>query len=742
MVMPSTGCAWFRHLGSLALVWTVIVKVIHADCASGPSILTTEGCTACEDFDICRGFNIASDCVGPHCKTDGNCTFECLPVNAASSSVVVLVEFGNYKSDAEIAGSYNDTKYPDETSEYPSVSNDQVDTLGTIDLSSKVTTFIVSGGTSVSKYPKGKVSRISLTSSFIYLQTEVTKVVLQNLDLGIQVSLLPDYLPMLDYNYLTAVSTENVIDSLTTLSLENNKIDTFEGVFPELEYLYLGNNRLTTIPTAVFSHLKLKSLNLAGNAFSSRYLTTAQVKFLKNLDTLGLSGSDFAVGVECDDTEQSTIHYVTICVIDKDSPIGDESDSSRSNVDDYSNTSSNTNATLTRLALGFVYGISAVVLLGIFFITSSRHKGARYPDVNDTTEYDDDNFSSPESELQHKKKIYSGLYESSGRFNGMTSQSSGFSMGISDSSYEDDDSIDIPVLEACSISTSKFAPSVTTMSVESKNMPIWNDYELLSLQLCVASIKDIEPLGSGGYATVWLVRYRNLQLLASKRLRPERQERKDIWAFVEEIKLVANFDHPNIVSFVGAAWTMESDLQMVMEYMDGGDVHMYLSDPSTPTGWTYQKFTIAISIVEALVYLHSFVPPLLHRDIKSKNVLLSSAFKIKLSDFGKSRFRSENNTMSGGIGTGRNTRGPNGKVLSDTTIMHHVATGKLHPKVRSTCAGALKNLVEQCLVRDPFKRPTAPEIVNELRLIQQEMATSLSKRAPWTTDFIGRGTKR
>ncbi|EEY54040.1 protein kinase [Phytophthora infestans T30-4] len=68
--------------------------------------------------------------------------------------------------------------------------------------------------------------------------------------------------------------------------------------------------------------------------------------------------------------------------------------------------------------------------------------------------------------------------------------------------------------------------------------------------------------------------------------------------------------------------------------MDGGDLRRYLSSPTTPTGWTHHKFDIAISIIEALVYLHSFVPPLLHRDVKSKNVLLSSRLKAKLSDFG------------------------------------------------------------------------------------------------------------
>ncbi|KAK1940027.1 putative serine/threonine-protein kinase/receptor [Phytophthora citrophthora] len=764
------------------------IKAAGANCAAGASTLTTGGCTACGEYNLCRGFSLASDCVGPNCKTDGNCTFECLTVDAASPTLVVLVEFGDYQSAQEVEANFSNanlTGYPDETSDWPSVSNDQVDTLGTIELSPQVTTLIVSGGTALSEYPKGKVSRISLTESFIYLETEVTKVALHNLDLGTHINLLPDYLPssvktldlsntllqafptelgnmaslqrlLLDYNYLSTLSAEDVISSITTLSLENNNINTFEATFQDLEYL-----------------------NLAGNKFSSRYFTTAQVTFLRNLDTLGLSESDFQVAVGCDESEQSLLNGVTVCLSDPDASdsIGGESDAPGStHVDGLdSATPGSPDTTFTRMAVGIVFGVSALALIGVFVFTAMQNKKKktrdRHPNMNATIEYPGDHPSSPDRSIRQLKKMHSSRYASSGRVKGVARYSSNVSVGLPTSSYGDD-SLDIPVLEASSIS-SKYASVVSTMHAS-----IWNDYELLSLQLSAGSIRDVKPLGSGGYATVWLVRYKNLQLLASKRLRSDKQSKKNIAAFVEEIKLVANFDHPHIVQFIGAAWTAEHDLQMILEYMDGGDLRRYLSSPRTPTGWTHEKFGVAISIIEALLYLHSFVPPLLHRDLKSKNVLLSAGFKAKLSDFGKSRFRSDDNTMSGGVGTSRwlapevirgdtdyddaadiysfgvllteldtnkipynNTRGPNGKALSDTTIVHRVASGRLYPKLRASCERTLKDLVAQCIAEDPSKRPTASEVARELREIQQEMAASLSKRAPWTTDFIGRGVR-
>ncbi|KAG6582846.1 TKL protein kinase [Phytophthora cinnamomi] len=807
--MVATSC-WTRRLWALGVVLLCIAhdgEIVDATCAAGSTALTTEDCSGCGDYDLCLGFTDSSSCTGSGCETVGACTYECLSVDKSADKLVVLVEFGTYKSTQELAaGGYTAADlagYPDQTSEWPTVSNNQVTALGKISVSSAVTTFIVSGGSAAVEYPKGKVSSIILSSNVISTSTSVTKVGFQNLGLENQIDTLSAFIPtsiesldlsntlltafptelgtlqvlkelVLDNNYVTTMDSVEGINSITTLSMQNNDIDNFTAVFTKLEELYLGNNNLTSIPSAIYSYSNLKTLNLTGNPLASRDFTNKQAKFLNSLDTLGLSASDFTADVDCDETYQTKIAGVTVCITDgvptdttSATASGTTSSSDSKGSESKTTNTSSSSSSSTSLIVGIVCGVM-VLLFAAFLLVIHRRKEQKKIEVSiasDTVGYSSDHFSSTDNWHQQ-------LQQSRGRFTFddvdviIPRGSSDVSMGVPTLTRDEEEGATEVPGAATTTAVSSIPSFVSTEEAGSKGKPqrfmsIWNDLDLLSLQLRASAIKDLKPLGSGAYATVWLVRYRSLQLLASKRLKPERRTKKHTAAFVEEIKLISNFDHPNLVKLIGAAWTVETDLQMLLEYMEAGDLRRYLADPNTPSGWTTVKFNIAIDIIEALVYLHSFQPPLVHRDLKSKNVLLSVDMEAKLSDFGTSRFRSSDKTMTGGVGTGRwlapevirgdsdygpavdiysfgtllteldtnqipydNVRASNGKLMSDLTILHRVATGKLHPKLRSTCGKALRDLVERCLLEDPIKRPTAPAIAYELRVIQQDMADS------------------
>ncbi|GLE10686.1 hypothetical protein PINS_up022903 [Pythium insidiosum] len=180
---------------------------------------------------------------------------------------------------------------------------------------------------------------------------------------------------------------------------------------------------------------------------------------------------------------------------------------------------------------------------------------------------------------------------------------------------------------------------------------IWQDPVLLQHRLDFDLVTRNRRLGCGMFGEVWLATYKQ-QRVALKHLRGD-PERDVITAFVDEIKLVSTLTHPRVVGFVGVVWTKESDLALLTEFMTGGDLRAYLdATPKTEDGWSDAMVQIALDVTEAIVYLHSLDPPLIHRDLKSRNVLLDRAtLRAKLSDFGVSRYKLDDDTMTAAVGT-------------------------------------------------------------------------------------------
>ncbi|GMF16639.1 unnamed protein product [Phytophthora fragariaefolia] len=291
-------------------------------------------------------------------------------------------------------------------------------------------------------------------------------------------------------------------------------------------------------------------------------------------------------------------------------------------------------------------------------------------------------------------------------------------------------------------------------------LSLWNDQELLSLQINPDDIEDIRKLGTGAFGVVYLAKYRQNKLVACKRLKKGEATYENTQSFIAEIKLCATLDHPRVVQLLGVAWTIESDLQAIFEYMSNGDLRTYLEkSKSAPKTWNAEKLQLAADITEALVYVHSFSPPIVHRDLKSRNVLLSEDMRAHLSDFGVARVRSANNTMTSGVGTGRwlapeviagnrdydqtsdifalgvvlseldthmlpyeDARGAGGNPLADVAILQLVASGRLLPTFGPQCPPELQDLARRCMAFNPQARPTAVEVAFALRTLQKSGA--------------------
>ncbi|OWZ22180.1 Protein kinase [Phytophthora megakarya] len=288
-----------------------------------------------------------------------------------------------------------------------------------------------------------------------------------------------------------------------------------------------------------------------------------------------------------------------------------------------------------------------------------------------------------------------------------------------------------------------------------------SDPAIVTKRISFAQLHFLRLLAKGGSGEVWLGQYETHYVAMKCLLPTKREDPEALEQFAEEIRMASLLAHPRIVAFCGVAWQSLLHLCAVTEYMPRGDLESLLANPIArkELSWNREKLTLSSDIVEALVYLHSLVPIVIHRDLKSKNVLLDRRLRAKLSDFGLSRERSVEDTMTNGIGTilwsapevleGKRYDEKSdlfsfGVVLSEIDtcalpygfsrhakmrsmqIVHLVSEGKLLPNFREDCPPSIRDLAQRCLSLDPAARPTAMEVAFELR---SSIAPQLLKRS-------------
>ena len=151
-------------------------------------------------------------------------------------------------------------------------------------------------------------------------------------------------------------------------------------------------------------------------------------------------------------------------------------------------------------------------------------------------------------------------------------------------------------------------------------------------------------LGSGSDATVFEVDW-NGTVCAAKRLHEILLEDQSLGGVA---KLIGNFQaecltwsklrHPGVVQFLGVHMDRRARLPvLMMEKMDTS-LRTYLEDHSKEQFPLHQKAFVLRQVTQALAYLHSQNPPLVHHDLSPNNVLLNAvSFVTKVSDFGMSR---------------------------------------------------------------------------------------------------------
>ena len=152
-------------------------------------------------------------------------------------------------------------------------------------------------------------------------------------------------------------------------------------------------------------------------------------------------------------------------------------------------------------------------------------------------------------------------------------------------------------------------------------------------------------LGSGSFGDCYRGTKGSLQV-AIKRMRSGMVNKKGFTAFCKEVIMLASIDHINIVTFIG--YSQDPFLLIVMEYVSNGTLADYVRaqeiiDPPAMD----VVMGILLGSVNGLEYLHAAAPmPILHRDIKSENILLTDNFEPRIADLGEARAMVEGQAMT------------------------------------------------------------------------------------------------
>ncbi|CAH8334457.1 unnamed protein product [Eruca vesicaria subsp. sativa] len=230
-------------------------------------------------------------------------------------------------------------------------------------------------------------------------------------------------------------------------------------------------------------------------------------------------------------------------------------------------------------------------------------------------------------------------------------------------------------------------------------------------------------------------------------------------AFTQEVAVWHKLDHPNVTKFIGAAMgTSELSIQtenghmgmpsnvccVVVEYCPGGALKSFLIKSRRRKLAFKVVIQLSLDLARGLSYLHS--QKIVHRDVKTENMLLDKSRTLKIADFGVARLEASNpNDMTGETGTlgymapeVLNGSAYNRKCdvysfgiclweiyccdmpypdLSFSEVTSAVVRQNLRPEIPRCCPSALANVMKRCWDANPDKRPEMEEAVAMLEAI-------------------------
>ncbi|KAK9056407.1 hypothetical protein SSX86_027498 [Deinandra increscens subsp. villosa] len=283
-----------------------------------------------------------------------------------------------------------------------------------------------------------------------------------------------------------------------------------------------------------------------------------------------------------------------------------------------------------------------------------------------------------------------------------------------------------------------------SMILDSENVETWEitkeDQEEWTADLSQLFIGN--KFASGAHSRIYRGIYKQRAVAVKMvRIPTHKQETRAMLEqqFKSEVALLSRLYHPNIVQFI-AACKKPPVYCIITEYMSQGTLRMYLNKKEPYSLSTETVLRLALDISRGMEYLHS--QGVVHRDLKSNNLLLNDEMRVKVADFGTSCLETQTQESKGNMGTYRwmapemvkekpYTRKVDvysfGIVLWELTTAllpfqgmtpvqaaFAVAEKNERPPLPASCQPALAHLIKQCWAAEPSKRPDFTEIVQAL----------------------------
>ncbi|KAL8238282.1 hypothetical protein R6Q59_019363 [Mikania micrantha] len=189
-------------------------------------------------------------------------------------------------------------------------------------------------------------------------------------------------------------------------------------------------------------------------------------------------------------------------------------------------------------------------------------------------------------------------------------------------------------------------------------------FQLRDIELATNKFSETCCIGSGGYGKVYKAQLNLDETINSSKIKGKsedklpkkhstvaikrifsRHDKQGEQGFLAEIKMLCNCKHPNIVSLQGFC-DEEGEMILVYEYVSNGSLEDYLENIGNLTSLTWaQRIQMCLDIAHGLKYLHTSTEDkdsIIHRDIKSANILIDGNWVAKIADFGLSKLHNAN----------------------------------------------------------------------------------------------------